>query len=149
MRALLPAFPVPLTELDSERKSPLHHAPIGCGQAAVAARRGANHGQVAEVLLSSGCAVDAQDAHGCTPLHFAAGAGALGMLCTFIKLSARGAAGIDLPDSIGWTPLFWACNNGHGEWCSARHVRKSCKSNQAACAHARMHAAGLRAHFLG
>lgn len=33
-------------ELDSERKSPLHHVPIGAGQAGLAARRGANHAQV-------------------------------------------------------------------------------------------------------
>jgi hypothetical protein len=71
---LLPtACLLPRAELDSERKSPLHHAPIGCGQAAVAARRGADHRQVAEALVASGCRVDSQDAHGCTPLHFAAG----------------------------------------------------------------------------
>lgn len=29
--------------------------------------------QAAEVLLASGCRVDGQDAHGCTPVHFAAG----------------------------------------------------------------------------
>ena len=104
-----------MAQLDEERKSPLHHTPIGSGGAAASARRGADHRQVAEALLAGGCRVDAQDAHGCTPLHFAAGAGALGMLCRFIELSPAGAAGVDLPDSIGWTPLFWACNNGHGE----------------------------------
>ena len=35
-----------LAELDAERKSPLHHVPIGAGQAGLAARRGANHSQV-------------------------------------------------------------------------------------------------------
>jgi ankyrin repeat protein len=76
----------------------------------LAARRGANHAQAAEVLLASGCRVDSQDAHGCTPIHFAAGAGAVAMLGRFLEL-APGAA--DAPDSISWTPLFWACNNGH------------------------------------
>lgn len=33
------------------------------------------------------------------------------MLCRFIEL-APGA--VDAPDSISWSPLFWACNNGHG-----------------------------------
>lgn len=42
-----------------------------------------------------------------------AGAGALDILVRFIGLG--GTACVDLPDSIGWTPLFWACNNGHGE----------------------------------
>lgn len=154
-----------MADLDAERKSPLHHAPIGAGQPGLAARRGAAHRQVAEVLLASGCRVDAADAHGCTPLHFAAGgwalpgggvamrahrpcmlairlhtrrldpaplsltalcvlpphptvppppgAGATDMLARFIELAAPGV--VDAPDSIGWSPLFWACNNGHGE----------------------------------
>ena len=65
---LLPAF----AELDGEGKSPLHHVAIGAALAS-AARRGAAHLQLSNVLLVSGCQVDTQDAHGCTPLHFAAG----------------------------------------------------------------------------
>jgi hypothetical protein len=42
-----------------------------------------------------------------------AGAGALGMLRRFLE-SPGGAAAGDTPDAIGWSPLFWACNNGHG-----------------------------------
>lgn len=83
--------PGPLAELDSERKSPLHHAPIGCGQAALAARRGADHRAAAEVLLAAGCRVDAQDTHGCTPLHFAAG-------------GARGGQGSAAVEAAGGMP---------------------------------------------
>jgi hypothetical protein len=61
-------------ELDSEGKLPLHHAAIGYGQVGAAARRGADHSRVADALLAAGCAPDAADTHGCTPLHFAAGA---------------------------------------------------------------------------
>ena len=35
------------------------------------------------------------------------------MLARFIELAPPGV--VDAPDSIGWSPLFWACNNGHGE----------------------------------
>ena len=66
--------PALTADLDGEGKSPLHHAPIGAGQPGLAARRGAAHRQVAEALLASNCQVDTQDAHGCTPVHFAAGA---------------------------------------------------------------------------
>lgn len=41
------------------------------------------------------------------------------MLSRFIELAGSGGRGgrsaVNMPDSIGWTPLFWACNNGHGE----------------------------------
>lgn len=36
----------------------------------------------------------------------------MGMLARFLELAPDAA---DAPDSISWTPLFWACNNGHGE----------------------------------
>eukprot|EP00887_Chlorella_sp_A99_P000878 scaffold5.g878.t1 len=99
-----------LTAVDVEGKTPLHCAPIGYGQVQLAAKRGVDHHSVAEVLLAVGCAPNAPDSHGCTPVHFAAGAGALGMLGRFLALAPRSA---DVADTIGWTPLFWACNNGH------------------------------------
>lgn len=41
------------------------------------------------------------------------------MLVRFIELAPAGV--VDTADSIGWTPLFWACNNGHGgQLCAVR-----------------------------
>lgn len=60
----------------------------------------------------------------CLQVHFAAGAGALGMLGRFLALAPQA---VDMSDTIGWTPLFWACNNGHGAW----HMRQHC--GQLAC----------------
>lgn len=54
---------------DCEGKTPLHYAPIGFGQAQLAAKRGVDHHAVAEVLLAAGCTADAPDSHGCTPVR--------------------------------------------------------------------------------
>lgn len=60
-------------ELDAERKSPLHHVPIGAGQTGLATRRGANHSQVCcDMLPASWCCLALQD---CFFLHVSGPAG--------------------------------------------------------------------------
>jgi ankyrin repeat protein len=104
-----------LCSKDTEGRSPLHQVPTGYGHAARAGLRHNDFIAAAELLLDAGCEVNAADSHGCTPLHIAAGCGSSEMLDRFLKLasSQETKARCNVPDEIGWTPLFWAASEGH------------------------------------
>lgn len=59
---------------DPEERTPIHYAAMGSMAAwGAASRKGVNHAQVFEMLLSAGCDPAALDVHGCSALHYAAG----------------------------------------------------------------------------
>ena len=55
--------------------------------------------------------IDARDEEQATPLHLAAGKGALGAAQVLVRLGA----GVNLTDKDGWTPLHRAARYGHRE----------------------------------
>jgi ankyrin repeat protein len=60
-------------------------------------------------LLKAGCDVNAANASGATPLHAAAGAGAV----TVMRLLLQAGAAVDVQDTQGWTPLCTAAAASH------------------------------------
>lgn len=101
-----------LSATDEEGRTPLHHVPTGYGHASGGAARHEDFVAASELLLAAGCRANAPDAHFCTPVHIAAGCGSSDMLRRFMELAPDA---INAGDEIGWTPLFWAANEGHGE----------------------------------
>ena len=101
-----------LSAADEEGRTPLHHVPTGYGHASGGTARHEDFVAAAELLLAAGCRANAPDAHFCTPVHIAAGCGSSDMLRRFMELAPDA---INAGDEIGWTPLFWAANEGHGK----------------------------------
>ena len=125
---------------DEEGRTPLHHVPTGFGH--LKSNNGNNGGgggggnsnsnsssngggsllynvqqrhddfvAATDMLLCGGCRADDPDTHSCTPVHIAAGCGSSEILQRLIELAP---ATLNACDEIGWTPLFWAANEGHG-----------------------------------
>jgi ankyrin repeat protein len=68
-----------------------------------------HEGDMVQLLLGKGAAVDAADEDGWTALHCAA---LNGHEATVRLLLEKGAA-VDAADEGGWTALRWAARNGH------------------------------------
>jgi ankyrin repeat protein len=102
--------------LVSEAEAACCSAPVTASEprtlppACAAARDGAE-AMLRRLLEEDESALEAQDAHGCRPLHWAAGSG--GVACTQLLL-AHGAA-VEPPCAKGRTPLHWAARHGQLE----------------------------------
>uniref|UniRef100_A0A672L4G7 Ankyrin repeat domain 28 n=1 Tax=Sinocyclocheilus grahami TaxID=75366 RepID=A0A672L4G7_SINGR len=77
-----------------------------------ALHRGAVMGQEAcvEALLQHGSSLLVQDSRGRSPMHLAAACGHVGVLRALLKTQKTVLV---LKDNCGYTPLHWACYNGH------------------------------------
>lgn len=69
------------------------------------------YSDVVQLLLREGAAIDIQDMEGRAPIHYAAMMGRYRPLHSLIEAGAD----VNLVDSLGFTPLFWATYGGHLE----------------------------------
>jgi|GEM_PF-2623491 len=81
----------------SKTQGPLHLAVLG------------GHQETAQMLLSQGFDVNAEDSEGNTPLHIAAANGHLGLVGFLIERGAN----VNAVNNKGQTPLHLAAGNGH------------------------------------
>uniref|UniRef100_A0A671RXH9 Serine/threonine-protein phosphatase 6 regulatory ankyrin repeat subunit A-like n=1 Tax=Sinocyclocheilus anshuiensis TaxID=1608454 RepID=A0A671RXH9_9TELE len=77
-----------------------------------ALHRGAvmGHQGCVEALLQHGSSLLVQDSRGRSPMHLAAACGHVGVLRALLKAQKTVLV---LKDNCGYTPLHWACYNGH------------------------------------
>uniref|UniRef100_A0A8C1WYU2 Ankyrin repeat domain 28b n=1 Tax=Cyprinus carpio TaxID=7962 RepID=A0A8C1WYU2_CYPCA len=77
-----------------------------------ALHRGAvmGHEACVEALLQHGSSLLVQDSRGRSPMHLAAACGHVGVLRALLKTQKTVLV---LKDNCGYTPLHWACYNGH------------------------------------
>jgi ankyrin repeat protein len=71
----------------------------------------ASNGDIIEVLLENGAAIDAQTLRGSTPLHLAASAGRSGKVGVLLKMGAM----VDIRNEDGDTPLHLAADAGNSD----------------------------------
>uniref|UniRef100_A0A8C2H5X9 Uncharacterized protein n=1 Tax=Cyprinus carpio TaxID=7962 RepID=A0A8C2H5X9_CYPCA len=68
------------------------------------------HEACVEALLQHGSSLLVQDSRGRSPMHLAAACGHVGVLRALLKTQKTVLV---LKDNCGYTPLHWACYNGH------------------------------------
>ncbi|CAB4034970.1 serine threonine- phosphatase 6 regulatory ankyrin repeat subunit A isoform X2, partial [Paramuricea clavata] len=84
------------------------------------------HEDCVDILLNYQADPLSRDCNGTSPLHLAAACGHIGILSSLLQVCGTG----NILDDRGYTPLHWACYNGHDSCVDVLMEDENCQTFQ-------------------